>query len=173
MKVRLADKIFSGSIVDGKGLRHVIYFQGCDRACEGCHNKHTWDQDGGELASVHEIYDIIKDRGIYKGITLSGGEPFLQPLEAMIISSLAKHTGYDVWCYTGFKMEELLKDSNDLKYRLLDYIDVLVDGEFKIEDVQYVGFKGSKNQRYINVRESLVQGKVVEFMASDLGIKEL
>ena len=151
--------IESESIVDGEGMRYVIFTQGCPHHCPGCHNPQTHSFDGGKLVSVNEILiDISKNRDYIDGITLSGGEPFCQSEQCSIIAEKAHEMGLTVWCYTGYLFEELYRRHE----RLLNHIDILVDGPFIMEDRSLnLKFRGSKNQRIINVPESLITGKVV------------
>lgn len=163
--VKLAmPNIQSDSIVDGEGIRSVIWFQGCTHKCPGCHNAETHDFNLGIKKSLEEVKKEIEGLEYQSGITFSGGDPMMQP-EALL--DLAKHThkcGMNVWCYTGFTFEELMKKSleNKIFLEVLKEIDVLVDGRFvlKLKSFDAV-FRGSSNQRIIDVKKSLEQGKVV------------
>ncbi len=175
MKLRIASPITIDSIVDGPGLRMVIWTQGCNHNCNGCHNPQTHNiQEGYEIDTKDIIEDIFKLR-LQKGITLSGGEPFLQqePLEE--IAKVAKSRNLDVWCYTGFTMEQLLNKANPSYFRnlnLLKTIDILVDGKFIMDrkDIN-LKFRGSSNQRIIDVQKSLRLKQVC--MAEEYLEKEL
>ena len=101
MKVRLASEIQPDSILDGSGIRTVIWFQGCLHNCKGCHNPETHDMNGGFLKDVDELCNEFKDLKYQSGITLSGGDPFFQPKEALEIAKFAKSIGLNVWAYTG------------------------------------------------------------------------
>lgn len=115
------------SIVDGDGIRYVIFTQGCPHHCPGCHNPQTHSFDAGKLISVNELLaDISKRKDYIDGITLSGGEPFCQSDQCSVIAEQARKMGLTVWCYTGYLFEELY-GRND---RLLNHIDILVDGPF-------------------------------------------
>lgn len=150
MNIRLSAPLTKDSIVDGKGLRTVVWTQGCLHNCKGCHNPKTHDLNGGFLVDVEKIKDELKNVKMQQGITLSGGEPFLQPKECSEIAKYAKSLGMDVWCFTGFLYEDLKKDSE--RCELLKYIDVLVDGPFILEEKSYdLVFKGSRNQRIIQL----------------------
>jgi len=160
MKIRLSHTITRDSIVDGPGLRAVIWTQGCRHNCEGCHNPSTHDFNGGFLMEIDDILEELKSLHLHRGITLSGGEPFEQPLECAAIAKRAKELGLDVWCYTGYTFEELI-DKKGKRYRreweeLLQLVDVLVDGPF-IKDKKnlLLKFRGSDNQRILDVRKSL------------------
>lgn len=160
MKIRLADTvILKDSIVDGEGLRAVIWTQGCSHNCPGCHNPETHDFNGGVLVDTTVIKDQIKETKIQDGITLSGGDPFFQAEACADIAKFAKSLGLNVWCYTGFVFEDLIKNSKAIE--LLNNIDVLVDGKFMIDKKSYdCKFRGSTNQRIINVKKSLKDNKV-------------
>ena len=159
MKIRVSSDITFDSIVDGPGLRMVIWTQGCMHNCIGCHNPQTHSLCGGYEVDTKDIINTIKDLKLQKGITLSGGEPFLQTEALEEIAKEAKKYKLDVWSYTGFTFEELL-DKNNPHYlkniKLLNQIDVLVDGKF-IENKKDIGlrFRGSSNQRIIDVQKSL------------------
>lgn len=152
------------SIVDGPGIRFVVFAQGCPRRCKGCHNPQTWPFDGGKDMTSREIMEEVKKNPLISGITLSGGEPFCQP-EGMAELAFAAHdNGLDVITYTGYLYEELLemaKSAPDVM-KLLKQIDVLVDGPFVTALKSYeLKFKGSSNQRAIDVKKSLAQNSVV------------
>jgi len=144
------------SIVDGEGIRFTVYVQGCPHNCKGCHNPQTHDFKAGEEYSVSQIVEMIKSNPLLSGITISGGEPFCQPIACSELAREAHSLGLNVWCYTGFDFEEV---SNS---QLMRNIDVLVDGKFdeslKSADLR---FRGSSNQRIIDVPASLKTGKVV------------
>jgi len=160
MKIRLASPLQLDSIVDGEGIRTVIWTQGCPHHCFGCHNPTTHDMNGGVEIEVEDIKKEISLLEGQDGITLSGGDPFSQSESCTEIAKYAKNLGLNIWCYTGFTFEEILKNKKYLK--LLEKIDVLVDGKFELEfrslDLQY---KGSSNQRIIDVQKSLNEGKVI------------
>ncbi len=164
MQIRLAAYLQTDSIVDGEGIRTVIWTQGCPHHCLGCHNQETHDVNGGALVDLEEIYDIIDNLEGQDGITFSGGDPFVQPLACATIAKYARKKGYNIWSYTGYTFEELLKDSqkNQEIMDFLNQIDVLVDGRFILSKKDYsLKFAGSSNQRIIDVKESLKQKKVI------------
>lgn len=177
MKLRLASDLSYDSIVDGPGLRMVIWTQGCIHHCKGCHNPQTHKLDGGIIYDTDYILMQIKRLRLQKGITLSGGEPFLQPKALAIIAKEAKNNNLDVWCYTGFTFEQLTDKSNPLYFdniNLLKYIDVIVDGKFILNKKEIgLKFRGSSNQRIIDVKNSLKSKTVVlkyEYMENEINI---
>lgn len=160
MVVRLAADIQPDSILDGSGIRTVIWFQGCLHNCKGCQNPETHDMNGGMVVDIDEIKMKLKNLKYQSGITLSGGDPFFQPEAALEIAKFAKSIGLNVWAYTGFTYEALLSDKSRLD--LLKYVDVLVDGKFMIDKKSLnCKFRGSTNQRLIDVKKSLEAGGVV------------
>ena len=161
--IRLAG-IESQSIVDGKGIRYVIFTQGCTHNCNGCHNPDTHDIHGGSLVKVDDIIDDIKntrDRELLTGVTFSGGDPVLQAKQLLPIAECVKDMGMDLWMYTGYTFENLMKQGGSVK-ELLKYVDVLVDGKYE-EELKTLDkpFIGSSNQRIIDVKESIKGGEVV------------
>ena len=165
MKIRVACDLQSDSIVDGLGVRTVLWTQGCGHNCPNCHNPHTWDFNGGELVEVDEVLERIYELEAQDGITFSGGDPFYQPEAcAFIAQEIKKNTSMNIWCYTGFTFEQLIKMSKRNKFVIdfLNNIDILVDGLFVQELHSYdLQFKGSSNQRIIDVKKSLLLGNVV------------
>ncbi|MCT4585818.1 MAG: anaerobic ribonucleoside-triphosphate reductase activating protein [Peptostreptococcaceae bacterium] len=164
MFVRLACELTKDSIVDGEGLRTVIWAQGCSHNCRGCHNKSTHDFNKGILRNVDDIIDEIKALRLQKGITLSGGDPFFQPKPFIKIAKAAKSMNLDVWAYTGFKMEDFLYKNIDNKediLNLLNYIDILVDGKYE-DDKRSIelSFRGSYNQRIIDVKKTIKNNNI-------------
>lgn len=154
MQIRIAGLV-EESFVDGEGIRFAIFMQGCLRNCEGCHNPETHALDGGKLINTEEILAAVKKNPLLNGITLTGGEPFLQIDAANELARAAKQLGLNVWCYTGFKFENLPE-------KWLKNIDVLVDGEFieSLRDLE-LQFRGSSNQRIIDVKKTFEQKKIV------------
>lgn len=160
MVVRLAADIQPDSILDGSGIRTVIWFQGCLHNCNGCQNPETHDMNGGMVVDIDEIKMKLKNLKYQSGITLSGGDPFFQPEAALEIAKFAKNIGLNVWAYTGFTYEALLSDKS--RHDLLKYVDVLVDGKFMIDKKSLnCKFRGSTNQRLIDVKKSMEAGGVV------------
>ena len=161
MKVRLASNLQSDSIVDGDGIRTVIWFQGCKHHCRECQNPETWNFDGGMEVDIEDIKEQLKKLKYQTGITLSGGDPFFQASAAAEIAKFAHSIGLNVWTYTGFTYDEII-NANDEKMELLKNTDVLVDGKFEIDKKSLAcKFRGSTNQRVIDVKKSLEEGGVV------------
>ena len=153
------------SIVDGPGFRIVIFFQGCAHHCYGCHNPETWDFEGGKEVSFDLIKKIIDDNPYADGITLSGGDPLYQIDASTEIAEYAKSKGLDVILYTGFLFEEVLEmtKANQRLKDLLNNVDTLIDGPFILGQRHLsLKFRGSSNQRIIDVKKSLMQNKIVK-----------
>lgn len=153
------------SIVDGPGIRFTIFCQGCPHKCEGCHNMQTHDFEGGQDCSLEKIYDAICENPLLAGVTFSGGEPFSQPGPLADLAVMVKEKGLNVYSYSGWTFEQLLKKAEnepDVK-RLLENIDVLIDGPFILaqRDLSLL-YRGSSNQRLIDVPQSLEKGEVVQ-----------
>lgn len=163
--IRLAAEIQPDSILDGEGIRTIIWTQGCSHNCLGCQNPQTHSFEGGFLKDIEELKAELKSLEYQDGITLSGGDPLFQIDACLEISKYAKSIGLNVWCYTGFLFEDLLEMSKKNKklLQLLETIDVLVDGPFLLEQKSYdVVFRGSKNQRILDVKKSLSLKKAYE-----------
>ena len=163
MKIRLAADLQSDSIVDGEGIRTVIWAQGCPHHCKGCHNSETWDFDDGALIDITEIEEKIDNLKAQDGITFSGGDPMCQPEACSMIAKYAKKKNLNIWCYTGYTYEQLmiLSKSNNNIMEFLKNIDVLVDGKFEIElKSDKALFRGSTNQRIIDVQKSLYNNEI-------------
>ena len=161
MKIRLAGELQSDSIVDGEGLRTVIWTQGCSHNCFGCHNPNTHDFNGGFEVDVEDLKKQIKNLKYQDGITLSGGDPFFQIPACLEIAKYCHTLGLNIWCYTGYTFEQLmeLSNKNPLILDFLKQIDVLIDGRFVLAQKSLnVKFRGSKNQRVIDVQKSLKLG---------------
>ncbi len=160
MKVEL--KILSiaeGTSVDGPGLRTSIYFAGCRHHCEGCHNPQSWDIKNGKPATIDELMAVIRYNEF--PVTFSGGDPFFQVAKVTELAhQIKQQTGYNIWCYTGYLWEDLLKHPEFMP--LIQQVDVIVDGPFILakRDISLL-FRGSSNQRIIDVQQSLATGTVV------------
>ena len=156
-------RIVPDTIVDGPGLRASIYCSGCAHRCSECHNPQTWDFAAGTLMSPREIFDAVVAESPAADVTFTGGDPLYQAEGFTELARLFKTEtpGKTIWCYTGFLFEEILADEK--MRRLLPWIDVLVDGPFRIalRDVKTLKFRGSSNQRLIDVPASLRAGKAV------------
>lgn len=162
--VQLSAPILRDSIVDGEGLRTVIWFQGCPHHCPGCHNPNSHDFNGGYKKLITEVTAEINNLKIQDGITFSGGEPMAQPEALLLIAKNAKERGLNIWCYTGYTFEQLIEmsKSNKIYTEVLNFIDVLVDGRFELSKKSMnLKFKGSSNQRTIDVKKTLKKGSVV------------
>ena len=149
------------SIVDGPGIRFVIFSQGCPHKCKGCHNPHTFDPKDGYDQNISDIIEKIQKNPLLSGVTFSGGEPFLQAKAFSEIAKESHEMGLDVISYTGYTFEDLEIGflSNPHWKSLLENIDILVDGPFEIEKKNLLlKFRGSENQRIIDVKKSLKSG---------------
>ena len=140
------------SIVDGAGLRYVVFTQGCPHGCKGCHNPETHDFAGGYLLDTATIIAGIAENPLLSGVTLSGGEPFMQPAPLCVIAEAVKASGKNVMIFSGFVFEQLLEMEQkkpDVQ-RLLSLCDTLVDGPY-IEEQRNLelSFRGSENQRVL------------------------
>lgn len=141
------------SIVDGEGLRFVVFTQGCPHHCEGCHNPQTHDVNGGYLIEQEKILTEFFKNPLLKGITLSGGEPFIQAKELIPIAKAVKDGGKDVVMYTGYTLEQLETMGGEVN-ELLSYCDTLIDGRFVLAERDLtLTFRGSRNQRVIDMNE--------------------
>lgn len=161
MKIRVFGTA-NDSIVDGPGLRYALFVQGCKHNCRGCHNPQSHPLDGGMVQDVDEIFDEIKKNPLLDGVTFSGGEPFLQAKALAELAKRIKAEGLNLYVYSGFTFEELEEGANEENSwrELLEQTDFLVDGKFEEDKKHYtLLFKGSENQRIIDVQESL-KGKI-------------
>ncbi len=159
--IRLAD-IVPESVVDGKGIRMTVFVQGCKHGCKGCHNPATWDLNGGADYSLEFITNLAKKDPLLDGLTFSGGEPFLQPEPLGELAKWCHANGLNVWCYSGYTYEQLCAlGEKDIAVReLLENIDVLVDGPFlEAQKDLTLPFRGSKNQRILDLNETRKQSK--------------
>ena len=160
-KLRISGCV-NDSIVDGPGLRFTLFTQGCPHNCPGCHNPQTHDFKGGYNASIKKIFAQIKANPLLSGVTFSGGEPFMQAKALVPLAKMIKEKGLELACYTGFTFEQLVDGNIKGAKELLSQIDVLIDGKFELDKRSLdLAFKGSKNQRTINVPLSLKEGKVM------------
>ncbi len=165
--MRIASTV-SDSIVDGPGLRFTVFTQGCPHHCPGCHNPHTHPPDGGEEISVQTLFARFLDNPLLDGLTLSGGEPFMQAGECAALARLVHQHGQSVWTYTGFLYEDLIEEADPDRLLLLRETDVLVDGPFLERQKSYDAlFRGSTNQRLIDLNATRAAGKLVLWSHSD------
>ena len=156
--IRVLD-IIEDTMVDGPGFRTSIYCAGCGHQCPGCHNPQSWDFHGGHEMTTAQIMKIIMDDP-FANVTFSGGDPMYQAAGfAELARAIHEYSNKDIWCFTGFTYESLIHDD---QRELLEQIDVLVDGPFiqHLHDPDLL-FRGSSNQRLIDVQASLFTGKVV------------
>lgn len=152
------------SIVDGPGIRFAIFTQGCKHACPGCHNPEAQPFTGGREVTLEELQQKIEENPLLAGITLSGGEPFEQAEALIPLAQWVKERGLTIWAYSGYIWEELIAGTpNEYTPVLLQEIDVLVDGPFKQAEASYeLKWRGSANQRIIDVSASIAAGEVIE-----------
>ena len=161
MKIRLAG-IVDESIVDGKGIRMTVFTQGCPHHCPGCHNPQTHDFTGGTEEDTDEIFERFCENPLLRGITFSGGEPFCQPVPLKTLADCVHSVKKDVTIYTGWTYEQLIAMHDPDVDALLSVCDVLVDGPFveSLKDPDLL-FRGSENQRLIDMRATRETGNVV------------
>lgn len=165
--MRIANTI-QDSIVDGPGLRFTVFTQGCPHHCPGCHNPGTHDPDGGVEVTVAELAARMNSNSATGGLTLSGGDPFMQAAECAELARLAHESGRDVWAYTGWTYEQLLKEGDPDRLALLAQVDVLVDGPFVESRKSYAAlFRGSDNQRLIDMNQTRARGEVTLWTRPD------
>jgi len=151
------------SHVDGPGLRYVIFTQGCPHCCPNCQNPETWDVNAGKEFSVKQVIRLLKQQKKTKrGVTFSGGEPFLQAGELAEVALAAHQIDWDVVTYTGYTYEELTEMEDDSVKALICASDILIDGRY-IHELRATGlqFRGSSNQRMIDVAETQKSGRIV------------
>ena len=153
--------IVENSIVDGPGIRFTIFSQGCPHHCPGCHNQETWPFEGGNPFEPEDLLGFIRSDPMVRGVTFSGGEPFAQAGDFARLAKLLKQDGYEVASYTGYTFEELMAGTPAQK-ELLSMLDTIVDGRFMQEQLTLdLRFRGSRNQRILNVPNSLAAGEAV------------
>ena len=151
------------SIVDGPGFRFVCFVQGCPHHCPGCHNPDSHDPAGGREMDVEEVAAQMLSNPLTDGLTLSGGEPMEQAADCLRLAERAHGAGLNVWCYTGYTLEHLLQEGTTDQRALLEQVDVLVDGPFLLaERTLSLPWRGSRNQRLLDVPASLAAGRAVE-----------
>ena len=170
MELRLAADLQTDSIVDGEGIRTVIWTQGCSHNCFMCHNPQTHSFEDGVLVDCEDILEEIKDLQGQNGVTFSGGDPMFQPKPCAYLAREIHKLGMNVWAYTGFTFEQILKSKPMMEF--LKEIDILIDGKFVVELKSYDAlFRGSSNQRIIDVKKSLDSGKVVLYEVKEVSKK--
>lgn len=154
--------IAGDSIVDGPGIRTTFFAQGCPHHCPGCHNPETWPFEGGTPMAEEDLVEIVRQNPLCRGVTFSGGEPLAQAAGFARLARLLRSEGYEVAAYTGYTIEALLEKGTPEQRNLLKELDVLIDGPFLLSERSLeLNFRGSRNQRVLNVPESLRQGKAV------------
>lgn len=159
--LRIAGTI-QDSIVDGPGIRYVIFTQGCPHHCPGCHNPQTHDFSGGKDADTEEILKQISGNPLLSGVTFSGGEPFAQARALVPIAEAIKDQKKNLMIYTGYVLEDLQQSRLPEIHRLLLLADILVDGPFILEERDLtLQYRGSSNQRVIDMNKSRAAGKIV------------
>lgn len=161
MKTLRIIRIVEGTSVDGPGLRTSVYLAGCPHHCSGCHNPQTWNPEQGEIIGVDELCDRLLKLGM--NVTFSGGDPLMQAIPLAEACRIIKEkNGQNIWCYTGFCFEEILRKP-ELR-NLLRWIDVLVDGPFNKElcDTSLL-FRGSSNQRLIDINHWRSTAEILEW----------
>lgn len=157
--------IINESIVDGPGIRLVVFTQGCKHNCPGCHNPHTHSFEGGSLINIDEIIQQMDKNPLLDGVTLSGGEPFEQAEALGELAEKVKKHGYNVMTYTGYTFEYILANKDKLSGwdKLIHAIDILVDGRFEISRKNLLlKFRGSENQRIIDVKQSIMTNEIIQ-----------
>ena len=153
--------IVADSVVDGPGIRVCVFCQGCPHHCPGCHNPETWPFEGGTEIDEEAVVAIVESNPLCRGVTFSGGEPFAQAEGYAKLAKLLKAKGYEVASYSGYTFEQLLHGTPAQK-ELLQSIDILIDGPFVLAEKSLeIAFRGSKNQRILNVPASCAAGQAV------------
>ena len=161
-ELRLSAPVQFDSIVDGEGLRAVIWTQGCPHGCPGCHNPQTHPFDGGTSVASEILLKQLKAHFYLDGVTFSGGEPMAQAAACGELAQAVHQLGMNVWCYTGYTWEALMEAQDPDQRTFLEQIDVLIDGPFMLaQKSQKLRFRGSANQRLIDVKASLKAQRVV------------
>ena len=168
MKIRLYGTV-NDSIVDGPGLRYVIFTQGCLHHCPGCHNPDSHAIDGGYIEDTEQCLLEIDQNPLLDGVTLSGGEPFLKATALIHFVQKVKKRHLHVMIYSGYTFEEILELGDEEK-KLLSLCDTLVDGKFilSLKSMELL-YKGSSNQRIIDIQASLKTHMVIEQEINEYG----
>ncbi len=150
------------TIVDGPGLRYAVFVQGCTHSCPGCHNPESQPAEGGTVKPVADVLQDIRTNPLIHDVTLTGGEPFQQAMACAELAQQLKAEGYGIWTYTGYRLEDLMARKEPAVQELINASDVIVDGPF-IEALKSLDleWRGSSNQRLIDVPKTLTQGSVV------------
>ena len=152
--------IIHDSVVDGEGLRSVVFFSGCPHQCAGCHNPQSWAYSAGTPMTIDEVLEQLLSNPL-TDITLSGGEPFMQAKQVKILARRLREAGRNIWEYTGYSLEQLQQSGDTDKLELLQEVDVLVDGPFLLEHkVPGLMFRGSSNQRVWRMKDGKAIGLI-------------
>lgn len=157
---------YDESISNGLGWRAVLFVSGCPHKCVGCHNPESQNYDYGKPFDKKEILDRISQNSILKGITLSGGEPLCEKNIGVLLDFVkdlkVQKPDFNIWCYSGYTLEQLIERNDEITNEMLKYIDVLVDGQFMVEKKNpRLKFRGSENQRIVDVKKSIYEDKIV------------
>lgn len=163
VSLRLAG-VIAESVVDGPGMRLVVFAQGCPHGCTGCHNPETQPFEGGERWEIGPLLEMVVANPLLAGVTLTGGEPFAQAEGLGVLAQKVKALGLNVVTYTGYTYEKLLSEPDHAGWQLLlQHTDLLIDGPFvEAQKDLNLSFRGSSNQRLIDVPQSLATGTVVQ-----------
>ena len=153
--------IIEGTSVDGPGLRTSVYLAGCEHHCAGCHNPQSWDAQGGKATSIDDLLAVIAYNEL--PVTLSGGDPLFQAEGvARLAERIKGELGYNIWCYTGYTWEQIVRQPRLLA--AVKNVDVVVDGPFIMSQRDTdLRFRGSHNQRIIDVTASMTAGQAIEY----------
>lgn len=153
-------EIYRGTTVDGPGFRTAIYLAGCNHYCDGCHNPQSWLPDTGHKMSLSELLKIVEEEDF--NVTLTGGDPLFFPENVKELITAIKDQGRNIWLYTGYTWDEILK--NDKLKRAIENVDVVVDGPFikELKDLD-LPFRGSLNQNLIDVKKSLKVNRMIKY----------
>ncbi len=159
--IRIAG-VVKESIVDGKGIRFTLFTQGCPHNCKGCHNPESHNINGGYDIEAEKVIAEFNKNPLLSGITFSGGEPIIQAKELIPIAEAVTQQGKNCWIYSGWTFEELMEKNDADINKLLSLCDVLVDGKY-VEDERDLTllFRGSRNQRVIDLKKSLSENKAI------------
>ena len=158
--------IVRDSIVDGPGIRTTVFSQGCPHHCPGCHNPETWEFGCGTPVEEETVLALVMENPLCRGVTFSGGEPFAQAEAFAKLARLLKEKGYEVASYSGYTFEQLLRGTPSQR-ELLENIDILIDGPFLLAEKSLeISFRGSRNQRILDVPKSLAAEAAVWTVSS-------
>ena len=150
------------SIVDGPGIRYTLFVQGCPHGCPGCHNPQTHPFEGGTLYTPQQLLEQVQEDPLISGVTLSGGEPLCQAQALLPFAQGLRQLRKNILCYSGYTFEALWQEADPQRLALLELCDLLIDGPFLQEEKSLeLLFRGSRNQRILDVPASLAAGKAV------------